>query len=62
MYLAKLYSKDGSEEVQKLTFEKVPAPYVMKDGMLYSMINAQLVSDAGYKATYYYAHVNYESL
>lgn len=62
MYLAKLYSKNGSEEVQKLTFENKPAPYVMKNGVLYSMVNAQLVSDSGYKATYYYAHVNYESL
>jgi hypothetical protein len=62
MYLAKLYSKNGSEKVQNLTFEKVPLPYLMKNGKLYSLINNQLVPDEGYKATYCYACVTYQNL
>jgi len=62
MYLAKLYSKDGNEKVQNVTFDKVPFSYLMKDGKLYSLINNQLVSDPGYKTTFCYVHVNYESL
>lgn len=62
MYLAKLYSKNTNNQPQKLTFDKNPHPYIMKDGTLYSMVNAQLVPDEGYKQTYYYVCVNYENL
>lgn len=61
MFLAKLYSKD-SNNMEPVTFEKVPPSYLMKNDKLYSMVNNQLVSDEGYKATFCYVCVNYQVL
>jgi hypothetical protein len=61
MFLAKLYDK-GSGTPICLDFENKPHSHIFLNGKLYSLINNELVSEHGYKQTYYYGQSYFESV